>query len=96
MKTNEAPEKIYISNFAIEALPKNEQLSERWHEVSTQDTDIEYIRTDAFIEKAEKFLEDNLTEEDCKFGWSEWTEVKSGYNSIDSFMRAFRTYMKGE
>lgn len=29
MKINEAPEKIYISNFDIEALPKSEQLSER-------------------------------------------------------------------
>ena len=57
MKANEAPEKIYISNFDIEALPKNEQLSERWHEVSTQDTDIEYTRTDAFMKKAENFLE---------------------------------------
>jgi len=52
MKANEAPEKIYITNYDIPALPKEEQLSERWHEVSTQDTDIEYVRTDAFIEKA--------------------------------------------
>lgn len=67
----EAPEKIYVSNFNIEALPKNEQLSERWHEVSTQDTDIEYIRTDAFIEKVIKYLYDNnkgfiLTEKDIE------------------------------
>lgn len=53
----EAPEKIYISNFDIESLPKNEQLSERWHEVSTQDTDIEYTRTNALIEKACQWLE---------------------------------------
>ena len=59
MTREEAPEKIYISNFDIEALPKNEQLSERWHEVSTQDTDIEYTRTDAFIEKACEFLFEN-------------------------------------
>lgn len=56
MKANEAPEKIYISNFDIEALPKNEQLSERWHEVRTEDTDIEYTRTDAFIMNYEKAL----------------------------------------
>lgn len=60
MKTNEAPEKIYISNFDIETLPKNEQLSERWHEVSTQDTDIEYTRTDAFIEKACEWIKTNM------------------------------------
>lgn len=57
MKANEVPKKIYISNYDIEALPKNEQLSERWYEVSTQDTDIEYTRTDAFIEKARKWFE---------------------------------------
>ena len=56
MKTNDAPEKIYITNYDIPALPKEEQLSERWHEVSTQDTDIEYTRTDAFIEKATEWL----------------------------------------
>lgn len=56
MKANEAPYKIYITNFDIEALPKEEQLSERWHEVSTQDTDVEYTRTDAFIKKADKFI----------------------------------------
>lgn len=87
MKAN-APEKLYLRDTGI--------LGDGISTGKLKDTDIEYTRTDAFIEKAEKFLEDNLTEEDCKFGWSEWTEVKSGYNSIDSFIRAFRTYMKGE
>jgi hypothetical protein len=66
MKTNETPEKIYISNFDIEALPKNEQLSERWHEVSTQDTDIEYTRTDAFIEKVYTWLKNYAFVDDNK------------------------------
>ena len=87
MKTNEAPEKIYI----------NSNIENRTWLIGKGDTSfIEYTRTDAFIEKAEKFLEDKLTEEGCKFGWNEWTKVKSGYNPIDSFMRAFRNYMKGE
>ena len=59
MKVNEAPERIYITNFDIEALPKDEQLSERWGDVRIQDTDIEYTRTDAFIEKACEWLEKN-------------------------------------
>lgn len=63
----EAPEKIYITNFDIEALPKDEQLSERWHEVRTQDTDIEYTRTDAFIEKACKFIDERLNFDDAWF-----------------------------
>jgi hypothetical protein len=56
MKANEAPEKIYITNYDIEALSKDEQLSERWHEVKTQDTDIEYIRKDAITEKLLQML----------------------------------------
>lgn len=83
MKVNEAPEKIYITNFDIEALPKDEQLSERWHEVRTQDTDIEYTRTDAFIEKACKAYcktckMPNCNGKDCKF------------------IENFKNYMKGE
>lgn len=91
MKTNEAPEKIHIG-----IVPNS--LNSYTYITCGEDfpNAVEYTRTDAFIERAEKFLEDNLTEEDCKFGWSEWTEVKSGYDSIDSFMRAFRNYMKGE
>lgn len=83
MKANEAPEKIYISNFNIEALPKNEQLSERWHEVSTQDTDIEYTRTDAFIEKA-----CNAYCKVCKMPNCRCGECK--------FIDYFKSYMKGE
>jgi len=88
MKAKETPEKIYLTS--------DEKNSYVFTQKRSDGMGIEYTRTDAFIEKAEEFLEDNLTEEDCKFGWSEWTEVKSGYDSIDSFMRAFRNYMKGE
>ncbi len=90
MKTNEAPEKIYISNFDIEALPKSEQLSERWHEVSTEDTDIEYTRTDAFIEKATEWLKKNADD----YTWYDETEGESGM--IDEFVDIFKNYMKGE
>lgn len=80
MKANEAPEKLYISNFDIEALPKYEQLSERWHEISTQDTDIEYTRTDVFIEKALKWYcrdcecNDNCTA-NCKCAFRDFFEM---------------------
>jgi hypothetical protein len=86
MKTNEAPEKIYISNFDIETLPKNEQLSERWHEVSTQDTDIEYTRTDAFIDKACEWLKEH--------GGGYWMD---DYDlPTDELVKDFKNYMKGE
>ena len=45
MKINEAPEKIYIDDFGSE-------LSQDWHTEHSYEKDIEYIRTDAFIEKA--------------------------------------------
>ena len=89
MKENEAPEKIYITNYDIEALPKNEQLSERWHEVSTQDTDIEYTRTDAFIEKACDFLK----------SYRQDTHDGMGYIAgivNDKTIQDFRKYMKGK
>lgn len=82
MKTNEIPEKIYLQE-------PGKVRTERLY-----DNDVEYTRTDALIEKAEKFLEDNLTEKECKFNWGDWTKVKSGDTPIASFIRAFRNYMR--
>ena len=44
MKTNEAPEKIYLDE------------DESWHLTNPNGDSIEYTRTDAFIEKAEEFI----------------------------------------
>ena len=52
MKVN-APEKIYVHVRA------NKELGTTWHGKKITNSDIEYIRTDAFIEKAVKWLEDN-------------------------------------
>ena len=92
MKENEAPEKIYITNYDIEALPKNEQLSEHWHEVSTKDTDIEYVRTDAFIEKACKFLYKYNKKQVQKPS----PKATLGYSGHTINVDEFRKYMKGE
>jgi len=43
-----APEKIYLTQLMLFAAPT----------ISNSDKDIEYIRTDAFIEKAAKYLMD--------------------------------------
>lgn len=91
MKVNEAPEKIYVSNFDIEALPKDEQLSERWHEVSTQDTDIEYTRTDAFLKKALAYLNDKFYFNKAFYGI-----VSTDFNAMEELLNDFRTYMEGE
>ena len=47
----EAPEKIYVPN-------KPEVISAAYSS-KTAFNDVEYIRTDAFIEKAEKWIKDN-------------------------------------
>lgn len=50
MKAN-APEKIYIHVRA------NKELGTTWHSKKITNNDIEYIRKDAFIEKARKWFE---------------------------------------
>ena len=73
MKVNEAPEKIYL----------NQDDGLIWHCRSYKD-DIEYTRTDAFIEKAEKFI------------YSALNDGIMGTANIEDFMRLFKTYMKEE
>lgn len=58
MTANEVPEKIYL-NPALDAL--TEALSEK-----TKD-DIEYTRTDAFIEKADEFISTFFHPDDTEF-----------------------------
>ena len=81
MKANEAPEKIYI----------NSNLEKRTWLIGKGDSSfIEYVRTDAFIEKAceklEKCMYDNLMFQ----GRLHRKEI------IESFIEDFRNYMKGE
>lgn len=84
-----APEKLYISDYGLE-------VRYNWHPERLAVKDIEYVHKDAFIEKACDFFEENIKEEDCKIGSSEWTELRAEYKSLDSFIRAFVGYMKGE
>ena len=70
----EAPEKIYVSQHS--GLHSYEQKNA---------DDIEYIRTDAFIEKAEKYLLEHLIDY-----WSQGVTDESG------FIERFKNYMKGE
>lgn len=77
MKANEAPEKIYLN----------------WVNYPLEEMQVEYTRTDAFIEKAVNFFEEYLVEEDCKFGHAEWIELKSKFESIDDFIRAFKYHI---
>lgn len=85
METN-APEKLYITN-------DENRFSDKCHSASTEkyvDNDIEYTRTDAFIEKALKWIEEINNHhhimrysDSCEPPLSELTEW-------------FKNYMKGE
>ena len=71
----EAPKKIYIDDFGSE-------LSCDWHTKHSYARDIEYVRKDAFIEKAEEFIYSALN---CGI---------MGIANIEDFMRLFKSIWK--
>ena len=75
MKANEAPEKIYLFENPITETPDDRWLSKR-----SDENDVEYVRTDTFIEKACTYLD-----EKCR---------KFILTAKD--IEDFRKYMKGE
>ena len=64
MKANEAPEKIYILNHTDYS---DRRILNAFTE-KENNNDIEYTRTDAFIEKAEEFLYEKLNSGDMECG----------------------------
>jgi hypothetical protein len=74
MKANEAPEKIYLTQLMLFATPT----------IRSSDNEVEYTRTDAFIEKAVEWLE-NLFAPDGSI-------VPENIKLIEDF----KNYMKGE
>ena len=79
MKASEAPEKIYL----------NQDDGLIWHCRSYKD-DIEYTRTDAFIEKAETYLKEQFAKD---------VSVLAGgtvHINFETAINNFRNYMKGE
>lgn len=79
MKANEAPEKIILS-----ADRETGILYDEWVVKDlTDNIKIEYTRTDAFIEKAWNWIEDNLL------------SLNQQYKS-HLYFKQFQNYMKGE
>ena len=78
----EAPEKIYMTPSFGE--PDNVLLASFSKSHLDYHRDIEYTRTDAFIEKAEKFIYSALND-----------GIMDAAN-IEDFLRLFKKYMKGE
>ena len=87
MKAN-APEKLYITN-------DEKRFSDKCHSASTEkyiDNDIEYIRTEAFIEKACEWLKESITNNpECNRIIS-----KKGVITMGLLIEDFKNYMKGE
>ena len=86
----EAPEKIYMQqNTTTDCY---EEWWPEWFEARAKDTDIEYTRTDAFIDKACDWLKENKDKYLYNTGErGEYIPTCSG-KMIDEF----RNYMKGE
>ena len=88
MKANEAPEKIILS-----ADRDTQIIYDKW--VTKDYTDnikIEYTRTDAFIEKALDYIENNIYDHydgDNEYG------ICDGYVKKEEFIKNFKDYMKG-
>ena len=83
MKPNEAPEKIYVRSEAIfNALQKRRK-----------ESDVEYTRTDALIEKAEKYFIEKFEVED----YNDNIDIDgSPIFNYGRFIEDFKNYMKGE
>ena len=84
MKPNEAPKKIYIFDNPILDFTR---LS-----VRQSNDDIEYIRKDAFIEKAEQFLYNYNQKQVLKHG----ARATLGCGEYTINVDEFRNYIKGE
>lgn len=77
MRTNEAPEKIYIVNDDL-------NIKREWYKAKQVGFDTtEYTHTDAFIEKAWDWIEDNMLSSNQQD------------KSLLSY-KQFKNYMKGE
>ena len=78
MKANEAPEKIILSADIDTRIIHDEWVINDY----TDNIKIEYTRTDAFIEKAVQWLEEQ--------------KEMTGISFQEDFIERFKTYMKGE
>ena len=85
MKTNEAPEKIFLEWYRI-----GDKKYRDWCIMpKTNDESVEYTHTDAFIEKACEWLKDNIYHRVYECG------DRLGFPTAE-FIDEFRKYMKGE
>ena len=81
MSTNEAPERIYCESDGLGNIVKVHNI--KWPDDEAEN--IEYTRTDAFIEKACEYLQKNM-----------WRIICEENEFRQRFVTDFKNYMKGE
>ena len=87
MKANEAPKKIYL----YPSDRAGEEYEGEWGAIPWGEDCVEYTRTDAFIEKVLKFLDENF------FFNNVHHSIESGvFESEEEMFDYFINYIKGE
>ena len=86
MKANEAPEKVYLL-FNRPYLVDYAKLNKRRCE-----EEVEYVRTDAFIEKACVWIKENITNNPN----ANSVLVRNGCVTLGMLVEDFKKYMEGE
>ena len=86
MKTNEAPQNIYCESDGLGNIVKVH--NSKWTDDEAEN--IEYTRTDAFIEKAVNFLEM------LGYGFTITDNITRKNYDKEQLIDDFRNYMKGE
>ena len=76
MKTNEAPEKIYLDE------------DESWHLTNPNGDSIEYIRTDAFIKEAADYIKKDMLDNLAFQGRLNRIEIIDGI--VEKFIEAMK------
>ena len=88
MEANEAPEKIYLIRNISTLTSLNstndchEKYLQEWYKGREKDADVEYTRTDVFIDKA------------CEWIKEKWDDNYTMPIIIDSVINDFKNYMK--
>ena len=85
MKANEAPEKLYLHPTV------KGKVGASWLTFPLTNEDVEYIRTDAFIEKALAYLNEKFY-----FNNLHYAVENNIFNCMEEMFEDFRKYMEGE
>ena len=83
MEANKALDKIYIH-------VKKNKVTNTWNSVLVGVNDVEYTRTDALIEKAAIWFNNNFRVHD------EYGVISDSFDTKEEMFEDFKTYMKGK